>query len=312
MKILVTGGAGYLGSVLVEELLRTDRLSIDKVVVLDNFMYGQTSLSHLCWDDVLEIVRGDARRITRDFVSEFDVVIPLAAIVGAPACDANITAAISTNADAIEALVCNMNLDQRLIIPISNSGYGVGEKGVLLTEKAPLNPVSLYGKNKVFAETAAMEHGNTISLRLATVFGMSPRMRMDLLVNDFVWRAVHDKAVVLFEADFRRNYIHIRDVARTVIHSLFYWQEMKNNIYNVGLSSANLSKRQLCQEIKKQVEGFVFVEAEVGEDPDKRDYVVSNAKLEATGWSPRWSLSAGIAELVKGYRMFRKVQYGNI
>jgi nucleoside-diphosphate-sugar epimerase len=202
--------------------------------------------------------------------------------------------------------------DQRLIIPISNSGYGVGEKGQECTEESPLRPISLYGETKVAAEQVALEHGNTVSLRLATVFGMSPRMRMDLLVNDFTWRAVNDKAVVLFEADFKRNYIHIRDVARTFIHALLHWQEMKNNIYNVGLSNANLSKRQLCDVIKKHVPGFVYLESPIGEDLDKRDYIVSNTKLEATGWHPRYSLYTGIQELIKGYQQFRKVQYGNV
>jgi len=205
-----------------------------------------------------------------------------------------------------------LSKDQRILMPITNSGYGIGEKGKFCTEESPLNPISLYGTTKVEAEAAVLERGNAISFRLATVFGMAPRFRLDLLVNDFVYRAVHDRAVVLFEADFKRNYIHIRDVARAFIHGLDNFETMKNEAYNVGLSDANLSKRELCEKIHEHIPSFVFMEAPIGEDPDKRDYIVSNEKIEATGYMPQHSLDMGIRELIKGYRMIRNAQYGNV
>lgn len=285
-----------------------------QVAVLDNFMYGQSPLNALCVSAKFDVVNGDCRdaRLLKPLLAKADVFIPLAALVGAPLCERDQTGASSTNVVAIQTAMTLMHPNQQIIIPISNSGYGVGESGKECTEESPLKPISLYGQTKVDAETAVMNRGNAISFRLATVFGMSPRMRMDLLVNDFVHRAVHDKAVVLFEADFKRNYIHIRDVAEAFLHGVHRFPKMKDQIYNVGLSSANLSKRELCQVILAQVPGFTFLEATVGQDPDKRDYIVSNAKMEATGWRPRYSLDAGIAELVKGYRMLRNTVHGNI
>lgn len=301
-----------MGSVLTEYLL--DLSEVEQVTVLDNFMYGQTSLAHLCANPELEIVNGDVRdlKVLEPLVQEADVIIPLAAIVGAPACDRDAIGSSATNAGAIALLTSIMGKGQKLIIPITNSGYGVGKPGKECTEESPLQPVSLYGKLKVCAEENALLHGNAVSLRLATVFGWSPRMRLDLLVNDFVWRAVTDKAVVLFEAEFKRNYIHIRDVALTFVHALRNWDEMKGQIYNVGLSDANLSKAELCARIQQQIPEFVAIESPIGQDPDKRDYIVSNAKLEATGWTPAWTLDAGIEELIKGYRMLRKTMYGNV
>ena len=175
-----------------------------------------------------------------------------------------------------------------------------------------MRPVSSYGKTKVLAEEAVMARENTISFRLATVFGMSPRMRTDLLVNDFVYRAVNDSAVVLFEAHFKRNFIHIRDVARAFLHALDNFEAMKGMPYNVGLSDANLSKAELCERIRAQVPDFVYLEAPIGEDPDKRDYIVSNARIEATGYQPAHSLDDGIRELIKGFRMIRNKVYGNV
>lgn len=310
MKIFVTGGAGYVGSILTEKFLTFG----DEVTVVDNFMYGQASLAHLCMQSGLKIVRGDARdmRVVVPLVAKADVVIPLAAIVGAPACDADMTAAHSTNLQAVVDLLNMMSAEQRMVIPITNSGYGVGEPGVECTEDSPLRPVSAYGQIKVMAEEMVLERGNAVSLRLATVFGMSPRMRLDLLVNDFVWRAVTDRAVVLFEAGFKRNYVHVRDVARAFVHVLDHWDDMRDKVFNVGMSDANLSKRELCERIKQVVPEFRFLEAEVGSDPDKRDYVVSNARIEKTGWHPRWSLDDGIRELVKGYQMLRRTAHGNV
>ena len=309
-NILVTGGAGYLGSMIIPELLSLGH----KVTVLDNFMFKQNPLAHVCANPEFDVIRGDARdeSLIKGAIKDVDVVIPLAALVGAPLCNNDLLGTTSINRDAVIMLTNLLSKDQRILMPITNSGYGIGEKGKLCTEESPLNPISLYGTTKVEAEAAVLERGNAISFRLATVFGMAPRFRLDLLVNDFVYRAVHDRAVVLFEADFKRNYIHIRDVARAFIHGLDNFETMKNEAYNVGLSDANLSKRELCEKIHEHIPSFVFMEAPIGEDPDKRDYIVSNEKIEATGYMPQHSLDMGIRELIKGYRMIRNAQYGNV
>jgi len=309
-SILVTGGAGYLGSILVPELLAAGH----RVTVLDNFMYLQNSLAHVCAHPDFDVVNGDARSADtlKPLVAKADAVFPLAALVGAPLCKKDPIAATSTNRDAI-ALLCKMlSHEQRIVMPITNSGYGVGEKGKFCTEDSPLRPVSLYGRDKVEAEKIILDRENSVSLRLATVFGMAPRMRIDLLVNDFVYRAVNDRVVVLFEAHFKRNYIHIRDVARAFMHAMEAFDAMKGRPFNVGLSDANLSKAELCEQIKAHIPGFQYLEAPVGEDPDKRDYIVSNARIEATGYQPRHGLDDGIRELIKGYRMIRDRIYGNV
>jgi nucleoside-diphosphate-sugar epimerase len=307
MKILITGGAGYIGGTLVPKLLECGH----EVTVVDNFMYGQsTALAAWCYHHRLDIIRGDVRNpyIMDTLVKTHDAIIPLAAIVGAPACDNDVMAATTTNRDAIAMIVQVMRSEQVIIVPISNSGYGVGTDKEC-TEKSPLRPVSLYGKLKVEAEQIlASSNKSWVSLRLATVFGMSPRMRRDLLVNDFVWRAVTDKAITLFEPHFRRNYIHVRDVAGAFIHVL---REPMRGVYNVGLSDANLTKLDLCKKIKEHIPDFVFWESPIGEDPDKRDYVVSNAKIEKTGFRPNYSLDDGIKELVKGFKMMRR-EYSNV
>ncbi|MGD9536750.1 MAG: NAD-dependent epimerase/dehydratase family protein [Alphaproteobacteria bacterium] len=309
-RILVTGGAGYLGSIMVPALLEAGH----HVVVLDNFMYRQTSLNHLCANPNFDVVRGDARdeMLVSSLSKRVDMVVPLAALVGAPLCDADKTGAVSVNRDAVIALTRMLGREQRILMPITNSGYGVGEKDKYCTEDTPLRPISLYGRTKVEAEEAVLGRGNAISFRLATVFGFSPRMRIDLLVNDFVYRALYDRAVVLFEPHFKRNYIHVRDVARVFLHGVDNFEAMKNAAYNVGLSDANLSKWQLCERIKAQLPDFVFTEAPIGEDPDKRDYIVSNARIEGTGFRPAYSLDDGIRELIKGYRMLRNTVHGNI
>jgi nucleoside-diphosphate-sugar epimerase len=309
-SILVTGGAGYLGSVLVPALLAEGH----RVTVLDNFRFGQASLNGVCADANFDVHRGDARdeNALQPLLKECDVIIPLAALVGAPLCDSDRIGAVTINRDAIVTLIRLASRDQRILLPITNSGYGIGEPGRLCTEDSPLRPLSLYGRTKVEAESAALDRGNTISFRLATVFGMSPRMRIDLLVNDFVHRALKDRAVVLFEAHFKRNYIHVRDVARVFIHGIERFDTMKDQPYNVGLSDANLSKAELCSKIKQHIPGFVFLEARIGEDPDKRDYIVSNQKVECTGFHPAYSLDDGIRELIKGYRTLRISSYGNI
>lgn len=309
-KVLVTGGAGYIGSVLVPELLKAGY----QVTVLDNFMFRQSTLAECCANPNFDIVRGDCRDVKtlKPLVAKADVIIPLAALVGAPLCKLDEIAAETVNLKAIKTLLEIRSSSQRIIYPTTNSGYGIGEKGKFCTEESPLKPLTLYGTTKVDAEAAILDAKNSITFRLATVFGMSPRMRMDLLVNDFVYRAVTDRAVVLFEGHFKRNYIHIRDVARAFLHSLENFEKMKNQAYNVGLSDANLSKIELCQEIQKQLPSFVYLEAPVGEDPDKRDYIVSNEKIEKTGFKPQHSLEMGIRELIKGYRIVRNSTYANV
>jgi nucleoside-diphosphate-sugar epimerase len=310
MNVLVTGGAGYLGSVLVPTLLKEGH----QVTVVDNFMYNQTSLLDCCIDPNLIIVRGDARdrSLMEGLISQADAIFPLACLTGAPLCDQDPKGAESVILDAVKMILELSNKDQKIIYPTTNSGYGVGEKGIHCTEETPLRPVSLYGKLKVAAENEILNSGKGITLRLATAFGVSPRMRLDLLVNDFTYRAVYDRFIVLFEAHFKRNYIHVRDVTNAFIHSLNNFDKMKNEPYNVGLSDANLSKLELCQEIKKQVPEFYFIESDIGEDPDKRDYIVSNEKIEKTGFKQQVSLSAGIQELVKGYKIIKRSQYANV
>jgi len=308
-SILVTGGAGYLGSTLVPALLAEGF----RVTVLDNFLFGQASLNHLCADPHFEVYRGDARdpEVLKPLLRGADIIIPLAALVGAPLCDNDKIGAETLNRDAILTLIKHASREQRILTPITNSGYGIGEAGKFCTEETPLRPISLYGRTKVEAEQAVLERGNGISFRLATVFGMSPRMRIDLLVNDFVYRAVNDRAVVLFEAHFKRNYIHVRDVARVFLHGICNFDTMRDQPYNVGLSDANLSKLELCQRIQEHLPKFTFLEAPIGEDPDKRDYIVSNEKIERTGYRPQFSLDDGIRELIKGFRMLRNSVYGN-
>ena len=285
------------------------------VAVVDNFMYGQDSLAAVCYHPNFSIVRGDVRSMEtmRPLVKDADVIIPLAALVGAPLCDRDPLAATSTNKQAIVDMLALLGRDQRVILPITNSGYGVGEAGKFCTEETPIRPVSLYGRDKVEVEKTLLErHPAAISLRLATVFGMSPRMRLDLLVNDFTYRAYTDRFIVLFESHFKRNFIHVRDVARAFLHAIDRFDDMKGQIYNVGLSDANLSKLELCQQIQKHLPAFMIHESNVGKDPDKRDYIVSNEKIERTGYKPAFSLDDGIRELVKGFAMIRNTRYSNI
>jgi nucleoside-diphosphate-sugar epimerase len=309
-KVLVTGGAGYLGSVLVPALLERDW----EVTVLDQFVYEQTSLLACCAHPRFRVIRGDCRNeeVVRAALVGADVVIPLAALVGAPACAADETTARTVNRDAVRTLLKLRHPTQRVIFPTTNSGYGIGEPGAACTEDSPLRPISLYGVTKVEAERAVLDAGNCVTFRLATVFGTAPRMRIDLLVNDFVYRAVHDRTVVVFEGHAKRNYIHIRDVTRAFLHALDHFDRMRDRAYNVGLSDANLSKLELCARIRQHLPQFVYSEAAVGEDPDKRDYVVSNERIERTGFRPAYSLDDGIRELIRGYAMLRNSRYGNV
>lgn len=310
MRILVTGGAGYIGSILVPRLLAAGHA----VTVVDTLRFGQSPLGECCANPCFEFVLGDCRdaSLMRPLLARADAIIPLAAIVGAPACDRDQTAAVSTNRDAVQLIASLRSRHQLLLMPITNSGYGVGESGVLCTEDTPLKPISLYGQTKVEAEQILFDSGDAISFRLATVFGAAPRMRWDLLVNDFVQRAVTDRALVLFEARFKRNYLHIRDVASVFLHGLDSYETLKGRAYNVGLSDANLSKLELCERIREQVPEFVFFESPIGRDPDQRDYIVSNARIESTGWRPAHSLDAGIRELVKATRLFGRRLHANV
>lgn len=310
MKILVTGGAGYLGSIIVPTLLAQGH----EVTVLDNFYFGQNSLLDCCQYDTFNVVRGDAREesIVKPLVAKADVIIPLAALVGVPLCNTDQIATTTTNQNAVEMICKLASKQQWVMMPVTNSGYGIGEKGKHCTEDSPLRPLSTYGVTKVKAEEAVLSRENSISFRLATVFGAAPRMRLDLLVNDFVYRAVHDRAVVIFEGHFKRNYIHIRDVAKAFTHGLANFESMKGKAYNVGLDDANLSKLELCAVIQKHLPKFVFIEAPIGEDPDKRDYIVSNARIAGTGYKPDWNLDRGIVELIKTYTIIRNTIYSNV
>ena len=305
-NILITGGAGYIGSMLSQDLLGLGH----NVTVLDNFMYQQSSLGQLCYHPNFRIYRGDVR-VEADLLpilKQADIIIPLAAYVGAPLCDRDPIGASSTNRDAIFMMMKYLSQEQIVLMPTTNSAYGTGD---YCDENSPLNPISRYAKDKVEVEKVLMEHPNATSFRLATVFGMSPRMRIDLLVNDMTYRAVNDGFVVLFESHFKRNYIHVLDVCQAFTMALEN-KNMRGQIYNIGLSSANVSKRELCDTIKKYVPRFEIVEAEIGKDKDQRNYMVSNEKIEKEGFKPNFDLDMGIQELLKGYAMLKNTKYGNV
>lgn len=309
-NILVTGGAGYLGSILVPDLLAEGH----KVTVLDNFMFNQTSLNHCCYHPNFNIVKGDIRQKNTllPLLKNADVIIPLAALVGAPLCNLDPIGATTINHDAIQLLLQLVSKNQIILMPTTNSAYGTGDEDNYCNEESALRPISQYAIEKVEIEKKLMQHQNAISFRLATVFGMSPRMRIDLLVNDFTYRAVNDGFVVLFESHFKRNYIHVRDVSRVFQHSLIHHDSMKGEIFNVGLSDANVSKKELCEHIQKQLPKFIFIDEQIGKDPDQRNYIVSNEKIESTGFRTQYSLERGIRELLKGYTMIKNTRYGNI
>jgi nucleoside-diphosphate-sugar epimerase len=309
VNVLVTGGAGYIGSVLVPLLLADGH----EVTVVDNFMYQQTSLLDCCFDTRLTIVRGDVRddRLLRDLVPRSDAILPLACLTGAPACARDPDTARRVNVEAVKTIADLMSPQQCLIFPSTNSGYGIGQTDIFCDEETPLRPVSIYGRLKVEIESDLLQRGNCITFRFATLFGVSPRMRLDLLVNDFTYRAVVDRCLVLYEPHFKRNYLHVRDAAHAFQHALANYGLMKGRPYNVGLSDANLSKWELCEVIQKRIPGFSFTVAQVGRDPDQRNYVVSNERIEASGFKPSISLDEGIEELIKGYQIVRRNQYCN-
>jgi len=321
VNILITGGAGYIGSVLTQKLMEAKKvwcnsdfinvnpntkrewsgcIGWNKVTVYDSLMYGQTPLTNYCYKDDFFFVKGDVRdeEKLRPLVEEADIIIPLAAIVGFPACDKDKELATRVNYEHVKFVLDNKKPDAKVIYPNTNSGYGVGEKETFCTEETPLNPVSHYGVTKCQAEDAVLQSGG-VSLRLATVFGVSPRMRLDLLVNDFTFKAYKDGYIVLFESDFRRNFIHVQDVALVFIKAIIAYKEMSGEAFNVGLSSANLTKLELAEKIKEQLPNFSIHCDEFASDPDKRDYIVSNEKLEKLGWHPFYGMDRGIAELIK-------------
>lgn len=309
-KILITGGAGYIGSILSEELLKKDY----KITIYDNFLYKQNSLAHLCKYSNLEIIRGDVRdfqKIKSTF-SKSDIIIPLAALVGAPICKFDPEGSRAINKKSIDFMLENISKDQIILMPTTNSAYGSGDDNNYCDENTKLKPISQYAIDKVEIEKKLTSHKNYISFRLATVFGMSPRMRIDLLVNDFVYRALNDNFIVLFESNFKRNFIHVRDVSRVFIHALDNFDSMKNQIYNVGLSDTNISKKELCEKIKKFIDKFIYFEDKFHKDEDQRNYIVSNKKIENTGFKTNYSLDFGIEELIKGYTSISNKVYSNI
>ena len=311
MKILVTGGAGYIGSVLVNELLKNKF----NVTVLDNFFFNQQHIFfELIKNPRLTVVNGDVRnkKLFKELIKKNEYIIPLAGIVGAPACKKNPKLATQINFNQIKSIIKLIKSNQKIILPVTNSGYGIGQKDKFCTEESPLNPISHYGRTKVKAENEIRKIKNFISLRLATVFGLSGRIRTDLLVNDFTYRAIFDGKIELFEPHFKRNYIHVKDVALAIIFCIKNFNKIKSNIFNVGLQTANLSKLELCKLIQKYHKNFNININEFTKDPDQRDYIVNNKKILSTGWRPRYSLDDGIKELIKCYKSLKFEKNSNI
>lgn len=310
MNILVTGGAGYIGSILVPELLKAG----NNVTVLDNFYYKQSSLIDCCKYKTFNIINGDVNdeEVLKKAVEGADLIYPLAALVGFPVCDKNKITAINTNLKAIEKLLAIREPSQKIIFPCTNSGYGLGQGQQYCTEESPITPISLYGKTKMEAERIILESGNSVTLRFATLFGASPRMRTDLLVNDFVYRAVFDRSLIVFEGGFMRNYLHVRDAARALMFAKDNFEAMKGQTFNCGLDEANMSKLELCAVIKKFVPEFTYIEAPIGKDPDQRNYIVSNEKIKSYGFKTEYSLEDGIQELIKTYSIIKNSAYGNV
>lgn len=309
-KILVTGGAGYIGSILIPKLLDSG----DDVTVVDNYMYKQTSLVEHVKRNNFKLIIEDVRNLSsmKKYYSKADIIVPLAAIVGAPACNKDPMLATTVNKNSIIEMLHNLARDQIVIMPTTNSAYGSGTKDNYCDETSPLNPLSLYAKDKVEIEKILMDRNNSISFRLATVFGLSPRMRLDLLVNNFVFRAVTDGFIIIFEGNFKRNYIHVSDVANVFQAAILNPSKYIGEIFNVGLSEANISKIELCKKIKDLIPNFTYLESQIGKDPDQRNYIVSNAKIESKGFLPEVSLADGLIELANGIKIFDQRQFSNV
>ena len=302
MKILITGGAGYLGSVITGKMLNEGH----EVIVLDKLIFNQVSLLNYTSNPNFKFIHGDVRNesLLERLCNECDVIIPLAAIVGFPACATEPELANEINFKQIVNIVkyCN-NKNKKILYPNTNSGYGLGVGQLECDEESPLTPISVYGQTKCEAENFLRSSTNAIIFRLATVFGVSPRMRTDLLVNDFTYKAITDKYIVVFEKSFKRNFIHIQDVANVFLFMLNNYDKYKSEVFNVGLSTANLSKQELLEKIQEHVKNFAVSYNDFYEDPDKRNYIVSNTKVESTGWKPEWDLDKGIEELIMAYQM---------
>lgn len=320
IKVLISGGAGYLGSILTERLLsshyRETRFFCQDVniTVIDNFMYHQyNSLLHLCSNNKFNVIKGDVRdeRLLKDEIKKYDVIIPLAAIVGMPSCKNNPKLANETNYESIKNILELKSDNQLLLYPNTNSGYGQGD-GAVFTEESELNPISVYGVTKVKSEKIIKDNNNTVVFRLATIFGVSPKMRLDLLVNDFAYRAWWDGFITLFESHFKRNYVYISDVADLFIWSINNWEKVKNEVFNFGLSNANLNKEELCLKIKEYIPSFNIVKVEGKKDPDQRNYIVLNDKIEQRGFAATTSIDTGIKELLRCFSFLQPQIYSNL
>lgn len=309
MKICITGGAGYIGSILSDHLSSNG----NQVTVIDNFRYNNRQIFYKCSDKNIEIIEGDVRdEKIQNTILKHDIIIPLAAIVGAPLCDKYFSEAYEVNYKSIKKLVDKKNNDQIVIYPTTNSGYGKTDGTTECTENSPLNPISHYGITKKNAEEVVLQYDNTVAFRLATVFGLSPRMRIDLLVNNFVFKALKDGCLTLFESHFIRNYIHVADVSNAFLFTINNFQNMKNDVYNIGLSNANLSKKELAYKIKKYLPNLAIVEEDFTKDKDQRNYIVSNQKIENKGYIPQISIDDGVKELIKGLGVLKYSELGNV
>ena len=296
-KILITGGAGYIGSKLATKLLDLNY----KVTIVDVLKFSSKALNHLFTNKNFTFIEGDVRNkiLMSKLIKKNEFIIPLAALVGAPLCEKNKKEAKSVNLSSIKFLMEKLSKKNKIIYLTTNSGYGVGEKNKYCDERSPLNPISLYGRTKVEAENLVMKSKNSVGFRLATVFGYSYRMRTDLLVNNFVFKSLMDKKLTIFEPHFRRNYIHINDVVDAILFSIKNFSKMKSNVYNLGLSSANLTKYMLARKIKDQIKALKIIIVKNRKDPDQRDYYVSNKKIEKKGFKPKVTIEDGIKELIQ-------------
>ncbi len=301
MKILITGGAGYIGSMLSTELVKLGH----QITVIDDLRYSHNSLNHIIHYKNFQFIKDDVRnkKLLKKEILKNNIIIPLAGLVGAPLCEKYKQEAIETNFKQIEFILRVIKKNQKLIYMNSNSGYGIGLKNAFCDEKSPLNPISLYGKTKVDAEKIVLKFKNSVCFRLATVFGYSYRMRTDLLVNFMVNEAVNKNKLEIFEPNFRRNYINVRDVVNGIIFAINNFKKLRSNVYNLGLSNANITKIQLARKIKGYHKSTKLTIIKNRKDPDKRDYYVSNNKIEKKGFKAKISLDNGIKEMIKIFKI---------